>query len=164
TKDPNGKSLKDVDWLVRSYAVTNLPSVASHKTLRSTASRSPAQKPIIAFADPVFSKERNKQAASFRGVANFYPGGQPYLASLAKALPQLPDTANEVRAIAEVLKGDKNDLKLGILASETTVKQTKLDAYRIVYFATHGLVAGEVEKFAKVKAEPALALTIPDKP
>src|SRR5207248_10296487 len=82
--------------------------------------------------------------------------------SLAKALPQLPDTADEVRAIAEVLKADKTDLKLGILASETTVKQTMLDSYRIVYFATHGLVAGEVEKFAKVKAEPALALTIPD--
>jgi CHAT domain-containing protein len=50
-----------------------------------------------------------------------------------------------------------------VFASETTVKQAKLDTYRIVYFATHGLVAGEVEKFAKVKAEPALALTIPEK-
>ena len=86
------------------------------------------------------------------------------MVSLAKALPQLPDTANEVRAIAEVLKADKTDIKLGIFASETTVKQTKLDNYHIVYFATHGLVSGEVEKFAKVKAEPALALTIPDKP
>ena len=69
-----------------------------------------------------------------------------------------------MRAIAEVLKADKADLKLGVFASETTVKQTKLDDYRIVYFATHGFVAGEVEKFAKVKAEPALALTIPGKP
>jgi CHAT domain-containing protein len=33
-----------------------------------------------------------------------------------------------------------------------------------VYFATHALVAGEVEKFAKVRAEPALVLTIPEKP
>ena len=38
-----------------------------------------------------------------------------------------------------------------------------LDNYRVVYFATHALVAGEVEKFAKVKAEPALVLSIPDK-
>ena len=36
--------------------------------------------------------------------------------------------------------------------------------YRVVYFATHALVAGEVEKFAKVKAEPALGSLIPDKP
>jgi CHAT domain-containing protein len=95
---------------------------------------------------------------------NFYEEGRPDLVSLAKALPQLPDTATEVRTIAEALKADKNDIKLGVLASETAVKQTKLDEYRIIYFATHGLVAGEVEKFAKAKAEPALALTIPDEP
>jgi CHAT domain-containing protein len=177
TKDPSNKPLKDVDWLARSYAITNLPSVASLKTLRSTGSRPSGQKPMIAFADPVFSKDettkvvaarnpegRRTQVVSLRSVLNFYEGGQPDLVALAKALPQLPDTANEVRSIAEVLKADKADLKLGIFASEITVKQTKLDNYHIVYFATHGLVSGEVEKFAKVKAEPALALTIPDKP
>jgi CHAT domain-containing protein len=175
TKDPSDKPLKHVDWLVRSYAMTNLPSVASLKILRSTTAHSAAQKPIIAFADPVFSKDPNSQVVvasrnannrkvAMRSVVNFYEGGQPDLASLAKALPQLPDTADEVRAIVDTLKGEKSELKLGVFASETTVKKTKLDAYRIVYFATHGLVAGEVEKFAKVKAEPALALTIPDKP
>jgi CHAT domain-containing protein len=39
-----------------------------------------------------------------------------------------------------------------------------LDDYRVVYFATHALVAGEVEKFRHAKAEPALVLSIPDKP
>src|SRR5262245_29504492 len=107
---------------------------------------------------------QNAKKLALRSLVNFYEGGQPNLISLTKALPQLPDTADEVRAIAETLKGDKSDLKLGVFASEWTVKETKLDDYRIVYFATHGLVAGEVEKFAKVKAEPALALTIPETP
>ena len=49
-------------------------------------------------------------------------------------------------------------------ATETAVKQAKLDQYRIIYFATHGLVSGDLEGFAKSKAEPALALTIPDNP
>ena len=39
-----------------------------------------------------------------------------------------------------------------------------LTDYHVIYFATHALVAGEVEKFAKAKAEPALVLSIPDKP
>ena len=39
-----------------------------------------------------------------------------------------------------------------------------MNNYRVVYFATHALVAGDVEKFAKVKAEPALVLSIPDEP
>ena len=42
----------------------------------------------------------------------------------------------------------------------TTVKRTPLADYRIVYFATHGLVAGDV----KGLAEPSLALTIPAQP
>jgi CHAT domain-containing protein len=177
TKDPTGKALKDVEWLARSYAITGLPSVVSLKTLRSASTRPLVQRSMIAFADPVFSKDESAQVTAgrnlkdrgskvlaLRSTLNLYEKEQPDLISLAKALPQLPDTANEVRAIAEVLKADKTDHKLGILASEATVKQTKLDDYRIVYFATHGLVSGEVEKFAKVKAEPALALTIPDKP
>jgi CHAT domain-containing protein len=171
-KDPSGKPLKDVDWLARSYAITNLPSIASLKTLRSAASFSSPQKPLIDFADPVFSKEQNTQVlasrsakghhtqvAALRSLLNLYEAGKPDLISLAEALKPLPETADEVREIAEVLKADKNDLKLGVSASETTVKQTKLDNYGIVYFATHGLFAGEI-----VKAEPALALTLPEKP
>jgi tetratricopeptide (TPR) repeat protein len=116
TSDPSGKSLKDVDWLVRSYAITNFPSVASLKTLRSASARSTAEKPIIAFADPVFSKDptsqviasrsmtgQNDKKLALRSLVNFYEGSQPDLVSLAKALPQLPDTAEEVRAIAKVL-------------------------------------------------------------
>ena len=42
-------------------------------------------------------------------------------------------------------------------ASEATVKRLPLADYRVVYFATHGLVAGDI----KGLAEPSLALSIP---
>jgi CHAT domain-containing protein/Flp pilus assembly protein TadD len=161
TRDPDGRPLKDLDWLVRSHAITVLPSVASLKVLRAGSATSSARKPMIAFANPVFSKDGG---VALRAIASFYEGGQVDLPALAKALPRLPGTADEVREIAAVLNADKSDLKLGSAASETNVKQSKLDDYRIVYFATHGLVAGDVERFAKVRAEPALALTIPEKP
>jgi tetratricopeptide (TPR) repeat protein/CHAT domain-containing protein len=164
SQDPSGKSLKAADWLVRSYAITVLPSVYSLKTLRAQSAISAVKKSMIAFADPVFSKEKHRQVAALRSVTTFYEGGKPDLVSLAKVLLELPETEAEVRAIAEAMNVDKNDLKFGTDASETTVKSTNLDDYRIVYFATHALVAGEVEKFAKVKAEPALALTIPAEP
>jgi CHAT domain-containing protein len=44
------------------------------------------------------------------------------------------------------------------------VKQSKLDDYRVVYFATHGLVAGDLQGFTKAKAEPALVFTFPEQP
>jgi hypothetical protein len=42
-----------MDWLIHSYAIAILPSVASLKTLRRGSQVSSAHKPIIAFADPI---------------------------------------------------------------------------------------------------------------
>ena len=98
-----------------------------------------------------------KYAITYRGVT-------ADTSSLAEALPALPETADELRAIAKILGAKSEDIKLGEAANVTAVKKQPLDNYRVVYFATHALVAGEVGKFAKVKAEPALVLSIPDKP
>jgi CHAT domain-containing protein len=75
-------------------------------------------------------------------------------------LPQLPDTAGELNAVARDLGVAASDIHLGADASETTVKRAPLADYGIVYFATHGLVAGDV----KGLAEPSLALSIPKQP
>ena len=99
-----------------------------------------------------------------RSITSFYRGRQVDVAAIGELLPQLPGTRKEVQQIATELKAQATDIKLGLAATETAVKQAKLDQYRIVYFATHGLVAGDLEAFAKSKAEPALALSIPEKP
>jgi CHAT domain-containing protein/tetratricopeptide (TPR) repeat protein len=167
TKDPTGKPLRDVDWLIRSHSLTILPSVASLKVLRGSSQTSSAQKSMIAFADPVFSRDARQQAEpalAMRSIASFYRGLQIDLASLRERLVQLPGTRTEVLAVAKILSTDPGDIKLGLAASESAVKQATLDGYRIVYFATHGLVSGELELFSKSQAEPALALTIPDEP
>jgi CHAT domain-containing protein len=72
-------------------------------------------------------------------------------------LPQFPETADELRSVAKRLGVPESEIHLGEAASETAVKQAKLDDYRIIYFATHGLVAGDIKSLA----EPALALTLP---
>jgi len=84
--------------------------------------------------------------------------------ALRAQLQPLPGTRTEIQSIAKALMADESDIKLGADASETAVKRAKLDDYRIVYFATHGLVAGQLEQFAKAGVEPALALSFPDKP
>jgi CHAT domain-containing protein len=168
TSDPQGKKLKGDDWLIKSYAVSVLPSIYSLKTMRSQMAGVEANKPMIAFADPVFSPEARAEAkakqVAMRSLPSFYRGTQLDARSLAESLPQLPGTRTEVESIAEDLKVGKDDIKLGLDATETAVKQSKLDDYRIVYFATHALVAGDLQEFAKAKAEPALVFTMPDKP
>ena len=167
TKDPSGKPLKELDWLIRSHAITVLPSVASLKVLRGESqTSSSARKPMIAFADPVFSKaaHANEQQLAMRSITSFYRGAQVDLAAVGEYLPQLPGTRKEAQQIAAELKAAPADIRLGLDATEAAVKQAKLDQYRIVYFATHGLVAGDLESFAEEKAEPALALSTPEKP
>ena len=168
TSDPSGKSLKEVDWLIKSYAVTVIPSIYSLKTMRAQSSTSNASKPMIAFADPVFSKAARKEAqlqqVALRTLPSLYQGSQIDIKALGEILPPLPGTRKEVQAIAKELGVGSTEIKLGLDATETVVKQSKLDQYKIVYFATHGLISGELEKFSRVKAEPALVLTIPDNP
>jgi CHAT domain-containing protein/tetratricopeptide (TPR) repeat protein len=165
TRDPTGKALKDVDWLIRSHAVTVLPSVASLKVLRGKSTLAHADKPLIGFADPVFDQQlRNVRVAAAETASRGIRGGVADIAELRTALPPLPETADELRKVAASVHANPADVILGPDATETRVKQAKLDQFRIVYFATHGLLAGDVADFAKLNAEPALVLTLPEHP
>jgi CHAT domain-containing protein len=164
TSDPAGMDLKSTDWLIRRHAIAILPSVYSLKVLRGENAKVAAAKPLIGFGDPVFQRDGRdvgKRVALTRGYAGFFRDGMADLEVLANALPPLPETADELRAVAKSLGAGEADLKLGSTATVTAVKQTKLDQYRIVYFATHALVSGETEQAAKGFAEPALVLSLP---
>ncbi len=158
---------RNAAWLLKRQAVAVLPSVSSLKALRAFTRKDQAVKPMTGFGDPVFNPSAagsDKRTAS-RSLANvaytdFWQGAGVDRALLANALPQLPDTADELKAVAKDLSAAATDIHLGSDASETTVKRAPLADYRIVYFATHGLVAGDI----KGVAEPSLALSLPKQP
>lgn len=162
--EQDSAAYRDAAWLIKRQAVSVLPSVASLRVLRSFVRRDLNQKPLVGFGDPVFSQDRapgNSRAAVqtrsvSRSYTDFWRGAGLDRSALASA-PSLPDTADELRAVARDLGADASDIHLGRDASVTTVKHTPLKDYRIVYFATHGLVAGDI----KGLAEPALLLSLP---
>lgn len=161
---------RDVKWLVNDYAISVLPAVSSLKGLRAVAKGPPPQKPLIGFGNPRFSAQvasaergRGKgketkvaSAGRTRGLTSYWRGSEVNSDAL-RDLPALPETETELRAVARKVGADNRDLLLGTSATEGAVKRLDLSAYRIVYFATHGLVSGDV----KGLAEPALALTPP---
>lgn len=162
---------REAAWLLKRQAVSVLPSAASLKTLRVVARKEQSTKPMTGFGDPLFNpgskpadgQRSSKTAARSLGTAaytDFWQGAGVDRARLAGALSQLPDTADELNAVARDLGVAASDIHLGEDASETTVKRAALADYGIVYFATHGLVAGDV----KGVAEPSLVLSIPSKP
>ncbi len=166
--EPSG--YRDAAWLLKRQAVTVLPSIASLKALRGFGARKQAAKPMIGFADPLFNPDTPATATrsangttrkvTTRSFAEFWKGAGVDRAAIAQALAQLPDTADEVQAVAKKLGAPSSDIALGRNATEAAVKKAALSNYRVVYFATHGLVAGDV----KGLAEPSLAFSMPKQP
>lgn len=142
-------------WLLRRQAVSVLPSVGSLKSLRAFARRDHGVKPMTGFGDPVFNPAPADRRATSGKVAarsiatsaytDFWRGAGVDRARLAQALPQLPDTADELNAVAKDVGAAEADIHLGRDASETTLKRAPLAQYSIIYFATHGLVAGDIK-------------------
>lgn len=78
--------------------------------------------------------------------------------SQLEQVPRLPDTGDEIREIAAALGADpKQDVFLQLQANEDQVRKMDLTHHRVVMFATHGLVPGELNGLN----QPALALTAP---
>lgn len=170
---PDGSGIPFADhaaapWLLKQAAISYLPSLAALATLRRAATQ-PPERTFIGFGDPVFASapapapsssalaarglvRRNLRAGSSSGAAAARP------ASDLDLLQSLPDTAQEIREVAEILHADgARDVYLGRRASEQNVKSADLARYRIVMFATHGLVPGDLPDLS----QPALALSNP---
>ncbi len=168
-KPPFG-DYRTIPWLIRDASITALPSVASLKALATLAAAPSAAQPFAGFGDPWFNAEEASEGraeeAQLAAAGMVMRGAKMKFRSAPAAggsagiadLPRLPDTADEVRAAAKALNADPaRDVFLGAAANEHTVLTTRLDDRRVVMFATHGLVLGDLGELS----EPALALTAP---
>lgn len=172
-RTPLFSNYQAVPWLARRHAVTVLPSVASLVSLRGVPPGAPERAPLAAFGDPYFSTAQAVAANDKppREIAGLGPvRGVPLRlraspktteadsAGLAM-LPRLPDTRDEVRSIALALRADVgSSVFLGAGANEERVKTMDLSGVKVLVFATHGLVPGDLDGLT----QPALALSAPE--
>jgi CHAT domain-containing protein/tetratricopeptide (TPR) repeat protein len=173
-------------WLVRKHALTVLPSVSSLKALRELAKDSHADRAMIGFGNPLLdgpdarystwaSAARFKQSctapeqriAALTGERRGVPPldlrrGLAEVTQIRRQVP-LPETADELCAVARDLRIGGDEIRLGARATEAEVKRLsaagELSKYRMIHFATHGAIAGQVSG----SFEPGLLLTPPDK-
>ncbi len=153
---------KDVPWLIKEVAITQLPSANALVTLRSLPAGNANRKAFVGFGDPDFTVQSTQVAAatstatSLRRVTATRSSTQAWMPY--SDLSPLPDTRDEILALAEVLKADpKRDVFLGRDASKAKVLSTPLNQSKVVAFATHGLLPGE---FPGVD-QPSLAMSNP---
>lgn len=163
-------SYKAVPWLIRDIAIAQLPSVTALTALRNTPPGNPNRKNFIGFGDPFFSSDQARsadraQAKTMQLATRGLPlnlRSAPKTAGVSSAelslLPRLPDTKQEILDIAKVLAAAPSDVYLNRQASVKAVMEADLSNRKVVMFATHGLVPGELDGLS----QPALALTSPE--
>jgi CHAT domain-containing protein len=168
---------RDVQFLARKLAVAQLPLAGTLATLRSLPVTSGSRVSFVGFGDPWFNAQEAREASGRAGSSELKTRGLP-LAQMQRRgtpirlrdapvdktgiylsqLPRLPDTADEVRSIAAVLHADlSRDVFLGAAANVHTVRTINMADRRIVVFATHGLLPGDIVGLT----QPALALSAP---
>jgi CHAT domain-containing protein/tetratricopeptide (TPR) repeat protein len=183
----SGERYAAASWLAKRHAISILPSVASLRALRRLARQSRARAPYIGFGNPLLtgSDDMDRRAWERQGCA---PSPAPAAVAGRRALPAaklaggglaevgvlrrqppLPETADELCAVARLLGAPEASVQIGAAATERRIKALSasgtLREVRFVHFATHGLLAAETERVSQtaggVRAEPALVLTPP---
>jgi CHAT domain-containing protein len=162
---------RKTSWLIRDIAVAQLPSVTALAALRNLPKPSSDRRAFAGFGDPYFSVEQAKIAANMAARANnamttrgipLNLRNAPKTAGVSSAelalLPRLPDTMEEIQEIGKVLSADPSqDIFLNRDASVAKVMEMDLSNRKVVMFATHGLIPGELDGLT----QPALALSAP---
>lgn len=142
--------LASTAWWGDAVSVIRIPSASALMLVRgATASR--GTQPFIGFADPAF----DDQATDTQVVANNGPGVRQRMTSLDatafdyRTVPRLPETLDESLAMARVLGAKSDAVIQGTAATRSRVLKEDLSRARVVAFATHGVIPGEVPGLRK---------------
>jgi CHAT domain-containing protein len=139
--------------LLVNHEIINLPSASTLATLRSELNgRKPAPKTIAMFADPVFSPTDERIAKAKRQSFNSTPQQssitEPFTVQTLRSASQdaginferLRGTRQEAKDILQLLPPQMQTQALDFEANRTNVLKPNLSQYRIVHFATHGIL------------------------
>ncbi len=126
-------SLPSGDSLIADREIVSIPSASVMATLRRRAEgRPPAHKHLAVVADPVFAPSDSRVAASGRRTSQ----------ASSSAGPPPPErliySAQESRAILELVSPQHRYAALGFDANHEMVLSGDLDGHRFVHFAVHG--------------------------
>ena len=150
---------KAVPWLAKKYAINIMPSATALVTMRTYAKKEKAEEPFIGFGDPVFTDRDDSHADDVVTTRGIRVAQRAAINTRnIRGLPNLPETREELEKIALSLGARADNIYLGNKASEKNVKGANLKNFRVVAFATHGLVADDLDGLD----QPALALTPPE--
>ncbi len=129
---------EDEPLLVR-HEIVNAPSASTLVLQRRLARRQPAPGTLAVLADPVFDPNDPRVLPRVVPQASVAPSAT-VLSTASSPLLRLPWTRREAQAITAAVPAGQSLLALDFQASRETALSPELARYRIVHFATHGLI------------------------
>lgn len=145
---PGGSAPGRVRPLVVDHEVIHLPSASVLAEMRAhLAGRKRAPKTVAVFADPVFGADDPRLGMSGKAAISADRPGPEALRRAArdvdggsKPFERLPFSRREARSILTLAAKERSFEALDFAASRAAVTAVPLGEYRIVHFATHGLL------------------------
>jgi len=132
--------------LGRKHVVVSLPSASVLSVLRQAARREPPTKAVAVFADPVIEQDDPRIQTARRGRPVPAPA-EPFEAMTEALrdtgdtkLQRLPASGREARDIISIAPANSSMEATGFKANRENVTSEQLSQYRVVHFATHGIV------------------------
>jgi len=149
-------------WLTNDFDISYSPTISSFVNLRSTRLVGQHARRLLAVGNPVLAPLQRvaAQEAAFASAISSCQSGDIIPPELLRSLASLPDTASELYNVSKALGGNASDILLGGGATEPALRARNLADYRILYFATHGLLPGEI----RCQSQPGIVLTPPSEP
>jgi CHAT domain-containing protein len=162
TKPPALGQYVSAHWLTNDFDISYSPTITSFVNLRSTRLVGQHARKLLAVGNPVLAPLQRgaAQEAAFASVTSSCQSGDIIPPELLRSLASLPDTANEIYNVSKALGGNASDILLDGRATEHALRARNLADYRILYFATHGLLPGEI----RCQSQPGIVLTPPSEP
>jgi CHAT domain-containing protein len=141
----------NIPWLATAYGLSTVIDAKQFVASRKLRLKQDFSEPFLGVGAPKLSgKLRDGEGAKQFALRGTKLEGGVRL----EELTELPETAGELSDLATVF-GPNSEVLLGTAATELAFRQRILRNYRVLDFATHGLVREEVEGVN----EPALLLT-----
>jgi len=140
--DPGASGDKASVPLLAGHEVVNVASASAVALQRKLGRRPPEKEAVAVLADPVFDPEDprvgGQVARSSSAVATAVSTARTR--SGAGSFLRLPWTRREAQAIVAAAPAGRSLLALDFRASRQTALSPELSRYRIVHFATHGVI------------------------
>lgn len=148
----SGFDLRAARWLIRSYSFVRTSSIGAFVAAKRLSNDKSATLDYLGVGDPALEP---RKVAGTPPSAFAVRGSLPVQSGTLTSLPELPETSEELRLVAQLFDASKARVLLRETAGEEEFRLQPLSEFDVLHFATHGLIRQELPGVR----EPALVLT-----